>query len=364
MRSINRTASLEPTTNADQQQPAEPAAPTSASAAHRLARGLGRIAPATRMLRFGSLTGLYLWLVVIIIFSVAIPDTFLTSTTAKGIAGDQALTAIIAVGLLAALSAGSFDLSVGQNVGLSAVICSALDVHGTNAALSVAMTLGVGALIGAVNAVLTVVVGVDSFIVTLGMSSALLAVTQIVSGDQFVGPVSHSLQSFADWQLFGLSGYIYYAVIVALLAWIALEHTAAGRRTAATGANTEAARLAGVATSRHRFVTLVACGVAASFAGALLAAKIGAVSPTVGPNYLLPAFAACFLSATQIKPGQFNVWGTVLALLLLGTGIAGLQLLGGQLWISNMFTGLALVLAVSLSVIGERLRARRGERAV
>jgi ribose transport system permease protein len=220
-------------------------------------------------------------------------------------------------------------------------------------------TVAVGFVIGAVNAGLIVGIGIDSFIVTLGVSSILLAVTELISQDQFIGPLPTSLQNFANWRFLGLTGVVWYAIGIAIVVWIVLEHTAAGRRTAATGANLEAARLSGVATNRHRVVTLIVSATLASMAGALVAARTGEVSSTIGAPYLLPAFSACFLGTTQLKPGRFNVWGTILALLLLGTGTAGLQLLGGQLWVSDMFTGAALVLAVAFAALGQKQRLRR-----
>ena len=322
-----------------------------------VATGLGQVVRLGRQLRLGRFGGVYVWAATIAVFAAVIPDTFLTTTTANGIVGDQAITLIVALGLLAALSTGSFDLSVGQNLGFSAVLCAWLTANaGLSPALAVLVTVAAGAAIGAFNGLLIVYVGVDSFIATLGMSSILLALTQIVSSSKFIGPLPKSLQSFANWQQRGVSGFTVYAIVLALAGWVLLEHTAVGRRAAATGAGLEAARLAGIATTKYRFTALVMCGAGGGLAGVLVAAKTGAVSPTIGPEYLLPAFAACFLSATQFKPGRFNVWGTILALLLLGTGVAGFNLLGGQVWIGNLFTGVALVAAVSFAVVGQRLR--------
>jgi ribose transport system permease protein len=333
------------------------AVPTPTTIAHNL----GLLTTVTRFARVGRLSGLYLWTATIVVFAFLVPETFLTSITAKGILGEQAVTAIVALGVLVALTAGVFDLSVGQNVGFSAVLVGWLSVnHGQSAVVTILVTLVVGAAIGAANATLVVVVGIDSFIATLGSSSILLALTQIVSDQQFIGPIPESLQTFATWQFAGVSGYIYYALGLAILCWVALEHTAMGRRVAATGANKDAARLVGIATSRHQFVGLVASAVFASVAGIMIAGKTGSISPTIGPEYLLPAFAACFLSATQFKPGRFNVWGLVLALLLLGTGSTGLRLLGGQGWVSSMFTGVALIVAVGVAVIGQRRMAASG----
>jgi ribose transport system permease protein len=147
--------------------------------------------------------------------------------------------------------------------------------------------------------------------------------------------------------------------VAAFIFWYGLERTPLGRRVQASGANREAARLAGVATKRFVFLSFVVSGLMASVAGLLVSARVGSVSPTLGPPYLLPAFAACFLGATQIRPGRFNVWGTVLALILLATGVKGLQLAGGELWLTELFNGVALVGAVTLSVVLQKRRNRR-----
>ncbi len=323
-----------------------------------------RAAPARRALKdiakytqVGRLSGLYLWAAIILFFALLIPHTFLTTTTVQEIVSAQAVTVIAASGALIGLASGCFDLSLGQNLGLSAVLLGWFSVNGHfNPVLSILLTLLAGATVGAVNAVLVVLVGIDSFIVTLGMSSVLLAVTYIVSGQKYIGPIPGALQSFTNWKFLGITGYDFYALGIAIICWFALEHTAAGRRTAATGANKEAARLVGISTGRHQAVSLIACATLASFAGIIVAGQIGTISPSIGPEYLLPAYAAAFLSATQLKPGRYNIWGMVLALFLLGTGSTGLQLLGGQGWIGNMFTGTALIIAVGFAVITQRRR--------
>jgi ribose transport system permease protein len=315
-------------------------------------------------LHSGRYSGLYVWGLLILVFGVWLPDTFLTADTARGIASDQAITGILALAALMPLMAGGFDLSVAQNLGVSAVVCSALMAKaGVAVVPAVLITVGMGAAIGMINGFFVARVGVNSFIATLGMTSALVAVSQMVSGQQFVGPVPESFQPIATDEIAGLPLLAVYLVVACLVLWWVLEHTPLGRRLAATGANEEAARLAGVRTRRLVFGSFVASGALSGLAGVLLAAKIGSVDPLVGPSYLLPAFAACFLGMTQLKPGRFNVWGTFVALYLLATGVKGLQLAGGQLWITDLFNGVALVGAVSLAVAGQRRRAVRAATA-
>jgi ribose transport system permease protein len=90
----------------------------------------------------------------------------------------------------------------------------------------------------------------------------------------------------------------------------------------------------------------------------------GGPSLDFGPELLLPAFAAAFLGSTQFLPGKFNVWGTLLAIYVLATGVQGLELVSGAAWLSDMFNGVALILAVAMSVSrgtpGTRRRWRGG----
>jgi ribose transport system permease protein len=98
----------------------------------------------------------------------------------------------------------------------------------------------------------------------------------------------------------------------------------------------------------------VAAPTIAAFAGVVLAAKLGTGNPTSGPPYLLPAFSAVFLGATQIKAGRVNVLGTLIAIYLLATGVKGLQLAGAPVFLNDLFNGLALILAVALAARSKR----------
>ena len=99
---------------------------------------------------------------------------------------------------------------------------------------------------------------------------------------------------------------------------------------------------------RRLTVVAFACaGLLAGIGGVVQAGILGSGSPTVGPPYLLPVFAAVFLGATAIQPGVFNVWGTIIAVITLQVGTTGLALLGAPFWIEPIFTGLALIIAVA-----------------
>jgi ribose transport system permease protein len=221
--------------------------------------------------------------------------------------------------------------------------------HGVPVVPAIVLTVLVGALIGLINGLLVVRARIDSFIATLGMSSVLLALIAWLSNSEQILGLSNGFQGIANDQIFGITLPVYLMLALAFVVWYVLERTPLGRRVYATGGNTDAARLAGVRTSLVVIGALVACGAIAAASGILVSAELGAGDPTIGPAYLLPAFSAVFLGSTQFKGGRFNVWGTVLAVYVLATGVKGLQLAGAPVWIPDLFNGAALLLAVGLA---------------
>lgn len=311
--------------------------------------------PARRSL-LDRFSGLFVLAGLVVVFSILRPDTFMTVRTLRGLAADQTVTAIAAIGVLVAFACGAFDLSVGAVLGLAVVMVTWLQAEvGWPAWLAVLATLGLGVAVGAVNGVVVTALKVNSFIATLAMASIVEAVIYgVTDGRQIVGSVSPTFLRFGQSQPFGVPAPIFYMVGIAFVAWVILEHTPVGRLVYAVGSNTEAARLSGIRTGRYLFGSLVASSAMATIAGIVFAAKIGSASLTAGPPYLLPAFAAVLLGTTQFRPGRANVAGTVLAIFLVATGSKGLQLLGVPIWVSRLFNGTVLIVAVALAQLRRR----------
>ena len=315
-----------------------------------------RPTPRPRASLLDRYSGLAVLLVLVGVFWFLRPDTFMTVRTLRGLAADQTVTAIAAIGVLIAFACGAFDLSVGAVLGLGVVMVTWLQAEaGWPAWLAVLATLGIGVVVGAVNGFVVTALKVNSFIATLAMASIVEAVIYgVTDGRQIVGSLSPRFLRFGQSQPFGVPAPIFYMVAIAFLAWVVLEHTPVGRFIYAVGSNTEAARLSGIRTNRYLFGSLVASSALATTAGIVFAAKIGSASLTAGPPYLLPAFAAVLLGTTQFRPGRANVAGTILAIFLVAVGSKGLQLLGVSIWVSRLFNGTVLIVAVALAQIRKR----------
>jgi ribose transport system permease protein len=304
-------------------------------------------------------SGLYLWAIFIAVFAVLAPLTFPTMATVHLLASTQAIAAIVALALLIPMVTGQFDLSIGAiaNVaGMTAVIVQTKDVMGPLPA--VALGTAVGFVIGAVNGFVVVRLRVSSFIATLAMGSILAAVQVIITGNvEPVPVVNDTWTAMTQADVFGFQFVVVYLVVIALLVWWVLEKTPAGRYMRASGSNPEAARLSGINVDRWSWISLAASGTVSGFAGVLFVSLTGP-SLNFGASLLLPAFAAVFLGSTQLTPGRLNVWGTLLAIFVLATGVQGLQLVTGVQWVAAMFNGVALLAAVALASGRERRQAK------
>ncbi len=296
-------------------------------------------------------SALYLWALFMLFFGITKSGTFLSSATFNLVVQENVIIGVLGLAFLVPLATGTYDLSIGAMMSMSLVISSSLSkVHGMNPLLATLIALVACAIAGFIAGFFVIKLRVNSFIATLGMSQLVTAMIRWTS-DQSI------TSAFPDWFrnigktkfLFGLSRYVYFFLILAVVIWYVFEHTPLGRYMFAAGGNPEAARLAGVKTDRMVWGSLVVSAVIAGFAGTIYAWKVGNYADAVGPGYLFPAIAAVFFGASQLK-GRPNVWGTLIALYALAWGIYGLNLtISNATWVQPAFYGISLLAAVALA---------------
>jgi ribose transport system permease protein len=313
-----------------------------------------------RQLSPRNISAVYLLAVILLWAALVVPTIFYTDSTLTAILNNATVVGLVAVALTLPLAAGVYDLSVGNMVAFSGVIAGVLETRTELSLVSViALTVMAGAGVGLVNAFLIVKVGIDSFIATLGSSTILLGVTTGIANNQQIVGMGEDFLGIAGHSFLGQSLPVFYLALLALVLYFFLDQTPAGRYVYATGGNREAARLAGVATGRYITLSLVTCSAIAAFAGIVQTSIVGLASKDVGPQFLLPAFAAAFLGATQFKGGRFNVWGTLVVIVTLATGVKVLELWTQRFWLNQVFYGVVLLIAVSMALYEGRIRLRR-----
>jgi ribose transport system permease protein len=303
--------------------------------------------------RYGVLIAFVL---MVLVFSLAKPDTFPTWENWKNILTAAAPALIVAAGLTVPLVMQDFDLSFGAMISLAggaAVTLMAKDDVGW--VLAILAGLGLGLAAGFTNGFLIAYLGGSSFIITLAMGTVLTGVEfAITSQDTIFTGVAASYVEIAQNTFLGLSNQVWIAAVLALLVWVLLDLSEPGRYMYAIGGNPEAARLSGISTKRLRLTGFVIVAVMAAIAGILLTGNSASYSPSLGASFLLPAFAAVFLGSAVLRPGEFNLPGTVIGVLFLGAIQTGLTQLNLEAYVINLVQGGILIFAVLLSRLGQR----------
>lgn len=287
------------------------------------------------------------------VFSVALP-TFRTAGNFEGMVNSQAVILMLALTAAITLRAGAFDLSIAQVMVASGAITTVLSSNGVSLVIAIATSLAFGLAIGLIHALLIVRIGVDSFITTLGTLTALTGITYAVTDSRIVAGVPATLVNLSRSDILGFPMITWYAWIGVAVLWFLFEKAPIGRYLLFIGGNASAARLAGLPVKKIQVGTFVTSSVLSALTGVLLVGQLGAVDPAMGSMYLLPPFAAVFLGSTAFTPGRFNALGTITAVYLLVVGITGLQLMGISSWVTQVFNGVALILAVTFAKLGSR----------
>ncbi len=300
---------------------------------------------------FRNFSAVWLFFIFVVLFTITAPTLFPTLLTAQIVLSDHVTTALLALAILIPLCGGNFDFSVGALLALAMATTAVLTNNGMDALAASLIAIALTATCGFVSGFIMVKLNVNSFIATLGISQVATALTYLITqNSQIVADTPYWFTAMSQGRLLGVSFDVYYLFGLAVILWYLLEHTALGRSLFAAGGNPEAAKLAGVRVNRLAWASMVCSGAIAGLAGVLLLSKVGVFSQEYGPSFLFAAFAAVFFGATQIK-GRPNVWGTLIALYVLATAVAGLQLtfFGNEYWITPLFNGVALLIAVSLA---------------
>jgi ribose transport system permease protein len=284
----------------------------------------------------------------VVLFSLLRPQEFFTVTNLRAIVVSQSVLGILAVGTLLPLVIGHFDLSVAANLGLGAILCTGLpSKEGVGFFLATGVALGACTLVGVTNGLLVAKVGINALISTLGMASLITGgVLWYTDGAVVYSGIPAKLTQLGQGNLWGIPNPVVVLAVVALIFWYFLEYVPIGRHLFAIGGSPEAARLSGINVPVLTVFTFALTGLLAGVAGVIQSAELGSGNPSVGPDLLLPAFCAAFLGATTVKPGIYNVPGTIIAVFTLATGVVGLELLGLPFYIDEVFSGAALIVAV------------------
>jgi ribose transport system permease protein len=312
------------------------------------------------LLELLSNQGLLLFgILLIIIFSLILPR-FLSGETINAVLSISSVTSLLALAEMIVIATNNYDLSIGYGIGLLHISAMGLLVQaGLPWPLVVVAVIVGGGAVGLINGLLVEYAKIDSFIATLGVGTMLYGIgAYYTNGAQVVGVVPDGFGAINYTNVLGVPLPAIFVAVLVVILWALFEYLPIGRQLYAIGNNRKAAELTGINARRLIIWAFVACGMIVGCAAVILAARLQVGQSTVGPEFLLPAFVGALLGQTTVKPGRVNPLGTIIAVLVLAIGIAGLQQLGLGFYVEPLFQGAALVLSVGLAGYAARRRAR------
>jgi ribose transport system permease protein len=312
-----------------------------------------------RILRLLPVYGLVvLTLLLALFFSLILPATFPTLLNLRSIISDKSIIAVLSLSAMIPMVTGKIDLTIGYGIVLWHILAITLqEWYGFPWPLAVLCVLLLGGAVGFFNGLLVEVAQIDSFIATLGTGTILYSIAMWHSqGHQIMGPLPEGFLAINGARFFGMPITGFYVLVLAVALWFILEYLPIGRYFYAIGANPKAAALNGIPVRRYTIVAFAASGVLTAAAGVLLASRLRIGQASVGLEFLLPALVGVFLGSTTIKPGRFNVWGTIIGVIILAIGISGIQQMGGSFWVEPFFNGATLLIAIGIAGYTQRKR--------
>ncbi len=299
-------------------------------------------------------------LVLLCVLCAAVAPNFTAGANISLLLQQLSVVMIVAAGQTFVILTGEIDLSVGSAVGLSTVLLATLTVeHTLPWPLAVVAVFGVGLLIGMFTGALRVVWGIPSFIITLGLLTALQGVAFTISDGVTIAPTPAALSPLWEGRLLGVATPIWVmAGVVALATWV-LTQTTYGRHLYALGGNAEAARRYGVNTSALRISVFVVVQGAAVLGGLLYTAQLGSGNATVGRMMELNVIAAVVVGGVALFGGQGRLVGTVLGVLFISVLANGLTLMGVSAYVFLIAQGFVVIAAVWFGAVQKQSAAQR-----
>lgn len=285
----------------------------------------------------------------IVIFAMASP-VFLTPENFANIGRQTTLVSIMAVGMTLVIISGEFDLSVGSVMALAGVVAAlAMQRFGDVWLVGAVVAIATGAAVGLINGLLTTLLSIPSFLITLGSLSIARGLALLATGTRPVNIIDESYYAiFGEGHLLGIPVPIIWTIVVAIAGIVLLHFSTFGRQIFATGGNTTAARYTGIDTRRVKTLCLIIAGALAGLAALVLTARSHAARPDAGTGIELDVIAAVILGGAALAGGRGTIIGALIGSLMIGVLNNGLNLVGVDPSLQLAVKGLIIWFAVAL----------------
>ncbi|MDR2379804.1 MAG: ABC transporter permease [Bifidobacteriaceae bacterium] len=308
-----------------------------------------------RLGKLASRHALLLILIALVAVLSAASPTFRSPANLINIVEQQSIIGVVAAGMLLMILLGGFDLSVGS-VGAASSVFGAYLMAQYGIVPGVIGALAVGVAVGAANGALIALIGINPFVVTLGMQVLVSGLLMVATNATPVYGVPNEFTFFGLGRIGPVPmAAVIYAVVVAAI-WLLLSKTVFGQHIYATGGNAEAARLAGVRTTRVTIAVYTLGALTASIGGLILLSQTSIGQPSAAAGWPLGAIAAVAIAGVPLTGGVGGIRNVVVGTLLLGVISNALNQVGISPYWQPAITGAVIIVAVAIDTVQRRRR--------
>jgi ribose transport system permease protein len=302
---------------------------------------------------------LVLWLGLVLLFGL-LSHNFLSARTFVALANRIPPLAVISAGMTLVLIIGGIDLSVGSLLGFcGAVFGVAVANYHFPLLAAIALTLAIGLAAGTLNGIISVGLGIPSFIVTLGMLEIARGLAYLTTHSQtkYIGSPVEGLSE--PIRALGISPAFLITLLVIVVMQVVLSRTVFGRYLLAIGSNEQAVRFSGINPTSNKIVVFALLGLLSGLAGVFYTSRLGSADPNAGVGMELSAIAAVVIGGTSLLGGRGSVLNSFFGVLIISTLEAGLAQVGVSEPRKRVITGVIIVGAVILDAWRHHLAGKK-----
>lgn len=308
--------------------------------------------------------GVFVALVLLFILGAVMSPSFVQAGNLLSVGQQISQIGIMAIGATFVIVNGEIDLSVGSVYALAAITAGLAIENGVTWPLAVVIALAVGAIAGLLNGLAVVVLGVPSFIVTLGTLSVFRGAALLISDGAPIS-LSASQPGVAEFSLIG-QGYLFGVIpmqlvvfaVIAALGVVLLSRSRFGFNTYAVGGNPEAARLVGIGVKGVKLTAFMIAGLTAAAAGVLGLSFLSYVQGVTGTGLELTVISAVIIGGAALFGGSGTMWGTIIGVAFIGLLQNILNINGISSFWQTVVTGLVIVAAVATDTWQRRRKSK------
>ncbi len=303
----------------------------------------------------GPVVGL---VIVIILFTVLVPDRFLSVYNVRNVLTATVIVGLGAIGMTCVMISGGIDLSVGSVIALTSVITAVCLRAEFGIPIAILAGVGTGIVVGVVNGALVTSLSLAPFIVTLGTMEIARGLAKYFADEQTVnadaGWLADLMTKTPDPEWLLVAKAVWITLILAALMAFVLRRTVFGVHTFAIGSNEATARLCGVRVKRTKLVVYALAGLFAGLAGVLQYGRMTIGDPTTAIGLELDVIAAVVIGGGSLSGGRGSIGGSLLGALFMAVLANGLNLSGVPNYVQEIAVGTIIVVAVALDQLRRR----------